>query len=132
MFGLRELLAISYRPALADLADQKGWRIRPDADDGPRNTVARGRIDLGKIRRNGAGILRVVAALSTGTGRAYDVVTMLPRDGHPTALGEAIAAYRRSFKSLPILAYLDVDESSRRHALACKICYGTKGERCHR
>jgi hypothetical protein len=36
--------------------------------------------------------------------RAYDVVTMLQRDGHPTALGEAIAMYGRIFKSLHILS----------------------------
>ncbi len=35
VFGLLELLGISYRPALADLPDQKGWRINPDADYGP-------------------------------------------------------------------------------------------------
>jgi TnpA family transposase len=114
VFGLLELLGISYRPALADLPDQKGWRIRPDADYGPLNTFARGRIDLGKIRRNWEDILRVVASIYTGTVRAYDVVTMLQRDGHPTALGEAIAAYGRIFKSLHILAYIDVDESYRR------------------
>ena len=144
MFGLLELLGISYRPALADLPDQKGWRIRPDADYGPLNTFARGRIDLGKIRRNWEDILRVVASIYTGTVRAYDVVTMLQRDGHPTALGEAIAAYGRIFKSLHILAYIDVDESYRRdvkgirnlqegrHALARKICHGKKGELYHR
>jgi hypothetical protein len=32
VFGLLELLGISYRPALADLPDQKGWRIKADAD----------------------------------------------------------------------------------------------------
>jgi len=144
VFGLLELLGISYRPALADLPDQKGWRIRPDADYGPLNTFARGRIDLGKIRRNWEDILRVVASIYTGTVRAYDVVTMLQRDGHPTALGEAIAAYGRIFKSLHILAYIDVDESYRRdvkgirnlqegrHALARKICHGKKGELYHR
>jgi Tn3 transposase DDE domain len=42
-------------------------------------------------------ILRVVASIYTGTVRAYDVVTMLQRDGHPTALGEAIAMYGRIF-----------------------------------
>ena len=46
--------------------------------------------------------------------RAYDVVTMLQRDGHPTALGETIASYGRIFKSLHILNYIDVDESYRR------------------
>ncbi len=69
---------------------------------------------------------------------------MLQRDGHPTALGEAIAAYGRIFKSLHILAYIDTDESYRRdikgirnlqegrHALARKICHGKKGELYHR
>ena len=89
-------------------------------------------------------ILRVVASIYTGTVRAYDVVTMLQRDGHPTALGEAIASYGRIFKSLHILAYIDVDETYRRdikgirnlqegrHALARKICHGKKGELFHR
>jgi TnpA family transposase len=144
VFGLLELLGISYRPALADLPDQKGWRIRPEADYGPLNTFARGRIDLEKIRRNWDDILRVVASIYTGTVRAYDVVTMLQRDGHPTALGEAIASYGRIFKSLHILAYIDVDESYRRdiksvrnlqegrHDLARRICHGRKGELYHR
>lgn len=83
-------------------------------DYGPLNTFARGRIDLGKIRRNRQDILRVVASIYTGTVRANDVLTMLQRDGHPTALGEAIAAYGWIFKSLHILAYIDVDESYRR------------------
>ncbi len=100
VFGLLELLGISYRPALADLPDQKGWRIKGDADYGPLSTFARGRIDLAKIRRNCEDILRVVASIYTGTVRAYDVVAMLQRDGHPTALGEAIASYGRIFKSL--------------------------------
>ena len=144
VFGLLELLGISYRPALADLPDQKGWRINPAAGYGPLNTFARGKIDLGKIRRNWEDVLRVVASIYTGTIRACDVVAMLQRDGHPTALGEAIAMYGRIFKSLHILAYIDTDESYRRdikairnlqegrHALARKICHGRKGELHHR
>jgi TnpA family transposase len=144
VFGLLELLGISYRPALADLPDQKGWRIKADADYGPLNTFARGRIDLARIRRNWEDILRVTASIYTGTVRACDVVAMLQRDGHPTALGEAIAMYGRIFKSLHILAWIDTDESYRRdvkgirnlqegrHALARKICHGRKGELYHR
>jgi TnpA family transposase len=144
VFGLLELLGISYRPALADLPDQKGWRIKGDGSYGPLNTFARGRIDLAKIRRNWEDILRVVASIYTGTVRAFDVVTMLQRDGHPTALGEAIAMYGRIFKSLHILSYIDTDETYRRdikgirnlqegrHALARKICHGKKGELYHR
>ena len=136
VFGLLELLDISYRPALADLPDQRGWRINPNADYGPLDTFARGRIDLARVRRNWEDILRVVASIYTGTVRACDVVAMLQRDGRPTALGEAIAMYGRIFKSLHILAYIDTDESYRRdikairnlqegrHALARKICHG--------
>jgi TnpA family transposase len=69
---------------------------------------------------------------------------MLQRDGHPTALGEAIAMYGRIFKTLHILSYIDTDESYRRdikgirnlqegrHSLARKICHGKKGELYHR
>jgi TnpA family transposase len=144
VFGLLELLGISYRPALADLPDQKGWRISATADYGPLNTFARGRIDTAKIHRNWEDILRVVASIYTGTVRAYDVVTMLQRDGHPTTLGEAIAMYGRIFKTLHILSYIDTNETYRRdikgirnlqegrHALARKICHGKKGELYHR
>jgi TnpA family transposase len=52
VFGLLELLGISYRPALADLPDQKGWRIKPDADYGPLNTFTRGKIDAFAIAHN--------------------------------------------------------------------------------
>lgn len=40
----------------------------------------------------------------TGQVSPYDVVGMLQRDGHPTALGEAINTYGRIFKSLHVLA----------------------------
>ena len=144
IFGILQLLGISYRPALADLPDQKGWRINAEADYGPLNTFARGKIDLARVRRHWGDILRVIASIYTGTVRAYDVVTMLQRDGHPTALGEALAAYGRIFKSLHILAYIGADETYRRdikhirnlqegrHDLARTICHGKKGELFHR
>ena len=69
VFGLLELLGISYRPALADLPEQKGWRISASADYGPLSTFARGRVDTAKIRRNWEDILRVVASIYTGAAR---------------------------------------------------------------
>lgn len=113
VFGLVHLLGMSYRPQLADLPDQQLWRIRPDAGYGPLDTAARGKIDLGKVRRHWPDILRVAASIHAGAVRAYDVIRMLQRDGHPTPLGEAITSYRRIFKSLHILAYVD-DEADRR------------------
>ena len=104
---------MSYRPQLADLPDQQLWRINPATSYGPLDTAARGRIDLGKVRRHWPDILRVAASIHTGAVRAYDVIRMLQRDGHPTPLGEAIASYGRIFKSLHILTYVD-DETYRR------------------
>jgi TnpA family transposase len=104
VFGLVHLLGMAYRPQLADLPDQKLWRISASADYGALNTAARGRIDLGKIRRHWADILRVVASIHTGAVRAYDVIRMLQRDGNPTPLGEAIASYGRIFKTQHILS----------------------------
>jgi TnpA family transposase len=139
VFGLVQLLGMEYRPALADLPDQRLWHIDRGADYGPLSTAASAKIDLARVRRHWPDILRVVASVYTGTVRAYDVVRMLQRDGHPTPLGEAIAAYGRIFKSLHILAYVD-DETYRRdikgirnlqegrHSLAAAIFHGKKGE----
>ena len=139
VFGLVSLLGVQYRPALADLPDQKGWRISKTADYGPLNTFARGQIDLAKVRAHWHDILRVVISIYTGEVRAYDVVRMLQRDGHPTALGEAIASYGRIPKTLHICT-LATEEPYRRdikamrnlqegrHALAAKIFHGKKGE----
>ena len=139
VFGLVELLDMEYRPALADLPDQRLWRIDAHADYGALNTAARGKVDLARVRRHWPDILRVVGSVYTGAVRAYDVVRMLQRDGHPTPLGEAIASYGRIFKSLHILTYVD-DETYRRdikgirnlqegrHSLAAAIFHGKKGE----
>jgi TnpA family transposase len=139
VFGLITLLGVQYRPALADIPDQKGWRTSRDADYGPLNTFARGRIDLGRVRAHWHDILRVVVSIYTGAVRAYDVVRMLQRDGHPTALGEAIAFYGRIPKTLHMCT-LAAEEPYRRdikamrnlqegrHALAAKVFHGKKGE----
>ncbi|MDP9868339.1 MULTISPECIES: Tn3 family transposase [Streptosporangium] len=138
IFGLVHLLGMQYRPALADILDQKGWRIQ-DADHGGLSRSARGKIDLGKIRRHWGDILRVVVSIYTGEIRAYDVMRMIQRDGNPAPLGEAIAHYRRIFKTLRILTHA-VEEPYRRdikgvrdlrgsrRALAGRIFHGKKGE----
>lgn len=139
MFGLCQPLLIDYRPELADMPDQRAWRVDRKADYGPLNAAARGRLDLRKIQRHWPDILRVVASIYTGAVRAYDVTRVLQREGNPTPLGEAIQHYGRIFKSLHILQLID-DESYRRdvkwirnlqegrHALARKVFHGSKGE----
>lgn len=142
VFGLLQLLGFEYRPALADIPDQWLWRGDYRASYGPLDVAARGKLDLDKIVRHWPDIVRVVGSTHTGAVRAYDVVRMLQRDGHPTPLGEAIAHYGQIFKSLHVLAFID-DEAYRRdikgirnlqegrHDLAQKrrrIFHGRKGE----
>ncbi|MFD4190516.1 Tn3 family transposase [Amycolatopsis thermoflava] len=139
VFGLLTLAGFSYAPQLADLPDQKLWRINTRADYGPFATAARGRIDLERVRRNWEDILRVTASIHTGAVRAHDVIRMLSRDGHPTPLGEAIAHYGRIHKTLHVLRLVDDTGYRRdikaqanlqegRHALARRIFHGQRGE----
>jgi TnpA family transposase len=51
-FGLLKLLGVAYRPELADLPDQKVWRINPSADYGMLDGSAQGRIDLARVRQH--------------------------------------------------------------------------------
>lgn len=139
VFGLLNLLGFDYRPQLADLPDAKLWRIDPAAHYGALNAAARGKIDLGRVRRHWPDILRLVASIHTGAVSAHDIIRMLQRDGHPTPLGDALAHYGRVFKTPHVLSYVD-DELYRReikgmrnlqegrHGLARHVFHGRKGE----
>jgi hypothetical protein len=105
VFGLVHLLGMEYRPALADLQDQRLWRADASADYGPLNTAARGRVDLSRVRRHWQDVLRVVGSVYTGAVSTYDVLRVLQREGSLTSLGEAVASYGRIFKSLHVLAF---------------------------
>jgi hypothetical protein len=51
-FGLLHVLGRQYRPQLANLPDQRLWRIDPAADYGSLDRAARGRIDLHRITQH--------------------------------------------------------------------------------
>jgi TnpA family transposase len=135
VFGLLTLAGFAYAPQLADLPDQKMWRIDRTADYG----AARGRVDLARIERQWEDILRIIGSIHTGAVRAYDVIRMLSRDGRPTPLGDAIAHYGRIAKSLHILRLADepgyrsqikaqANLQEGRHALTRKIFHGKTGQ----
>lgn len=139
VFGLLSLAGWTYAPQLADLPDQKLWRIDQKADYGPFTTAARGRVDLARVARHWEDILRIVASIHTGAVRAHDVIRMLSRDGHPTQLGEAIAHYGRIGKTLHVLRTADDVDYRRtmksqgnlqegRHSLGREIFHGKRGE----
>ena len=139
VFGLLRLLGREYRPQLADLPDAKLWRIDAAADYGPLDAAARGRIDLGRVRRHWPDLCRLVASVHTGAVSAHDVIRMLAPAGRSTQLGEALSHYGRIFKTMHVLAYVD-DEAYRRqiksvrnlqegrHSLARHVFHGRRGE----
>lgn len=139
VFGLVHLLDKQYRPAPADLPDERLWRSDPAADYGALNTAARGRPDLDRAARHWPEMLRVVGSIHTGEVRAFDVMRILQRNGSPTPLGDAFAHYGRVFKSRHLLSYFD-DEGYRRdikgirnlqegrHSLAKYLFHGKLGK----
>ncbi|MBB5781869.1 TnpA family transposase [Nonomuraea jabiensis] len=145
VFGLFRLLGYRFSPRIADLADQRFWRATlpgvAEGDYGPLNALARHRVDLAKIRAHWPDMLRVAGSLVTNQVRAYDLLRMLGRDGHPSKLGQVFAEYGRIAKTLHLLALIDpVDEGYRRavntqltvqesrHRLARKLFHGQRGE----
>ena len=121
VFGLAHLLGKEYRPALADLPDQKLWRHRCRRRLWGAQHRAAGETGSGKVRKWWPDIVRLAASIYTGAVTAYDVVRMLQRDGHPTALGEAINTYGRIFKTLHILTMID-DTPYRRGIKGIETC----------
>ncbi|RUP63613.1 Tn3 transposase DDE domain protein [Streptomyces sp. NP10] len=86
-------------------------------------------------------MLRVAGSLITNQVRAYDLLRMFGREGHPTPLGAAFAEYGRIYKTMHLLALVDpVDDTYRRlmnrqltvqesrHRLARAICHGGRGQ----
>jgi TnpA family transposase len=105
VFGLFRLLGYQFSPRLADLPDQRPWRLTvpgaPRADYGPMNVIARQHLSFEKIRSQWPDILRVAGSLHTGTVAGYELLRMLGRDGNPTPLGAAFAEYGRAENPSP-------------------------------
>lgn len=154
VFGVFAILNYHFAPRFAD---QRYWRASlPDpppaevdvsaeqaaiGDYGPLEAIARNAINVGKIATQWPDMLRVAGSLVTNQVRAYDLLGMFGRDGHPTPLGQAFVEYGRIAKTLHLLALVDpidgtyqrrmnrqltVQES--RYRLGRKICHGNRGQ----
>lgn len=157
VFGVFALLGYRFSPRFADLPDQRYWRARipsplPDGvevpaeqatitDYGPLEAIARNAVNLRKITTQWPDMLRVAGPLVTSQVRAYDLLRMFGREGHPTPLGQAFAEYGRIAKTQHLLALVDpLDDTYQRamnrqlaiqesrHDLARKICHGKRGQ----
>ncbi len=148
VFGVFKMLGYRFSPRFKDLADQRFWRVeipgtapedRPDY--GPLEAIARNKVNCKKIITWWPDMLRVAGSLVTNQVRAYDLLRMFGRAGHPTPLGQAFAEYGRIDKTMHLLAVVDpADDTYRRtmnrqltvqesrHRLARKICHGKRGQ----
>lgn len=119
VFGPFRLLGYRFSPRIADMGGTQFWRTGPPAglpgDYGPLSAIARGKVNLDRVRTHWPNMLRVAGSLVTRKVCAYDLLRMISRDGNPTPLGQAFAEYGRVDKTLHLLAMVDpVDESWRR------------------
>ena len=157
VFGVFAILNYRFAPRFADLPDQRYWRTAlPDplpagvelsaeqaaiSDYGPLEPIARDTVNVAKITTQWPDMLRVAGSLVTNQVRAYDLLRMFGRDGHPTPLGQAFIEYGRIAKTLHLLALVDPIDGSyqrrmnrqltvqeSRHRLGRKICHGHRGQ----
>src|SRR4051812_36840290 len=145
-FGLYKMLGFRFAPRFRDLADQRFWRAdlpdgeAPAAGYGPLEAIARNKVNLKRIETHWPDMLRVAGSLITNQVRAYDLLRMFGREGHPTPLGAALAEYGRIAKTEHLLRVVDpVDDTYRRqinrqltvqesrHKLARDVCHGKRG-----
>ncbi|SNR88157.1 Tn3 family transposase [Hymenobacter mucosus] len=139
VFGLFSLLGYRFSPRLADLPDQRFWRLEKEADYGPLNALSRHVVNARLIAEHWDDMLRLAGSLKLGKVKATAVMRTLQRAGTLSGLGRAVAEVGRVEKTLYLLAYVQ-DEAYRRrilvqlnrgegrHAVARAVFHGKKGE----
>ena len=139
VFGLFALLGYRFSPRLADLADQRFWRLSKEDDYGPLNALSRHVVNSRLLIEHWDDMLRLAGSLKLGKVKATAVMRTLQRAGSLSGLGRAVAELGRVEKTRYLLAYVH-DEAYRRrilvqlnrgegrHALARAVFHGKKGE----
>jgi TnpA family transposase len=139
VFGLFSLLGYRFSPRLADLPDQRFWRLEKEADYGPLNELSRHVVNARLIADHWDDMLRLAGSLKLGKVKATAVMRTLQRAGSLSGLGRAVTEVGRVEKTLYLLAYVQ-DEAYRRrilvqlnrgegrHAMARVVFHGKKGE----
>ncbi len=139
VFGIFALLGYQFSPRLADLGDQRLWRLDPKADYGVLDRVARHHLKPDLIARHWDDLLRLAGSLAEGAIAGSEALRLLQSGGRYSTLGRAVAEYGRIAKSLFMLSYFDdhvhrrrvlhqINRQEGRHRLARALCYGQKGE----
>ena len=135
VFGLFALLGYRFSPRLADLSDQRFWRLNKEDDYGPLNELGRHVVNSRLIHDHWDDMLRLAGSLKLGKVKATAVMRTLQRAGSLSGLGRAIAELGRVEKTLYVQdeAYrrrilVQLNRGEGRHAVARAVFHGKKGE----
>jgi TnpA family transposase len=139
VFALAWALGYRYAPRLADLADQRLWRIDPSAHYGPLQGLARNRVNTALIISQWDEICRLTASLEAGTVTPSAILRSLQRGPNPSSLGRALAELGRVIKTLHVLDYCHdpvyrraihrlLGRGESRNSLARDIFHGRRGQ----
>ncbi|MGP4001435.1 Tn3 family transposase [Streptomyces sp. 8N706] len=98
MFGIFKILGYNFRPRFKNLDDQRFWRASlPGVETGtygPLEALARNRVNLNKVITHWPDMLREAGSLVTYQVRAYHLLRMFGREGHPTLPGAGVRRVR--------------------------------------
>ncbi|WP_019008510.1 Tn3 family transposase [Deinococcus aquatilis] len=139
VFGLFALLGYRFSPRLADLPDQRFWRLDREADYGALDDLSRHVVDEGLIAAHWEDMLRLAGSLKLGKVKATAVMRTLQRGGSLSGLGRAIAEFGRVEKTLFLLNYVgdeayrrrilrQINRGEQRHGVGRAVFHGRKGE----
>ena len=139
VFGLFALLGYKFSPRLADLPDQRFWRLNRDADYGVLNELGRHTLNERLIAAHWEDMLRLAGSLKLGKVGATSVMRTLQRGGSLSSLGRAVAEWGRIEKTLYLLNYVhneayrqrilrQLNRGEQRHSVARVVFHGRKGE----
>jgi TnpA family transposase len=139
VFALAWTLGYRWAPRLADLPDQRLWRINPNAQYGPLDGLARHRINPRIIAENWDQICRLTASLRERTVTPSAIVRTPQRGPNPSSLARGLAELGRVIKTLHVLEYCRVPAYRRaihqilnrgeaRNSLARDVFHGQRGQ----
>lgn len=139
VFGLFALLGFKFSPRLADLPDQRFWRLDREADYGALDDLSSHQLNERLIAAHWEDMLRLAGSLKLGKIGATSVMRTLRHGGSLSSLGRAVAEYGRVEKTLYLLRYVDdeayrqrilrqINRGEQRHSVARVIFHGQKGE----
>ncbi|HEY5844512.1 MAG TPA: Tn3 family transposase [Mycobacterium sp.] len=139
VFALAWALGYRWAPRLADLPDQRLWRLDTRAHYGALDGLARHRINARLITENWDEICRLAASLRAGTVIPSAILRTLQRGPNPSSLARALAELGRVIKTLHVLEYAHdpayrrtihhlLSRGERRNSLSRDVFHGRRGQ----